>query len=79
MKNRPPYGSLKKSNPKKKTYTLKPTIKEWYCYICGKKLDNNYHLVSGNKSTDRVFLVCDNKCVDQIEEEYLIIKIKEIK
>jgi hypothetical protein len=52
---------------------------KWYCYICGKHLGKAYYLVSANESTDRVFLVCfGNKCEYQIEEGYILTKIKEL-
>jgi len=54
--------------------------KEWYCYLCGKILKNNYYLWSMRKSTDRVFLCC-SKCISQIniEGDCVINKVKEEK
>ena len=53
--------------------------KEWYCYICGKKLLKSYFLCSMANSTDRVFLICKNKyCIEQIDEkETIIIEVRE--
>ena len=55
--------------------------KEWYCYICGKKLKKVYFLISLSKSfaVDRVFLVCNKTCVEQIDMSFIpiIIKVRE--
>lgn len=55
-------------------------MKNWYCYVCGKKLSKNYYLCSMNNSTDRVFLVCKNKCIEQVDaKDMVIVKITEEK
>jgi len=52
-------------------------MKNWYCYVCGKKLLKNYCLVSMRNSTDRVFLV-HKKCSKQVEAiDVIIQEIKE--
>ena len=53
--------------------------KEWYCYLCGKILKDNYYLWSMSISTDRVFLCCHN-CINQIniEGDYFITNVKDI-
>lgn len=54
-------------------------MKKWRCYICGEDLTNNYCLVSENKYTDRVFLICyKNICIQRVAKEYTIIKVKEL-
>jgi len=53
--------------------------KKWYCYICGKKLRKSYFLISLDKSVDRVFLVCDENCLEAVDttDNPITIKIKE--
>ena len=53
-------------------------MKNWYCYVCGKKLLKSYYLCSMRNSTDRVFLVCKNKCVEQVDaKDMTIVEIRE--
>lgn len=55
--------------------------KKWYCYICGKKIKDIYHICTCGDRTDRGFLVCENQdCVIQIDDSLMIIrKVKEVK
>jgi len=42
---------------------------KWYCYICGKLIDSkSLFLVSMNESTDRVFVLCSQACVDRCDD-----------
>ena len=54
---------------------------KWYCYVCGRKLKKIYYLISTVSSTDRVFLVCDDRiCMEQVDtKDSFITKVKEIK
>ncbi len=53
--------------------------REWYCYVCGNKVDNEFLLWSMRDRTDRIFICClKNLCRKRIEGETLIIKVKEI-
>ena len=54
------------------------TIK-WYCYVCGSKIDKIFKLVSLNKETDRVFLLCEKSfCQEEVKNKNtLIMKVKQ--
>lgn len=45
---------------------------KWYCYVCGKRLSKKFILFSLNEATDRVFLVHEGTCKEQLCEEGLI-------
>jgi len=51
---------------------------EWYCYFCGEVLGDEFWLYSLNKSTDRVFLICNKKlCHEQADDkDVFMVKIK---
>ncbi len=37
--------------------------RDWYCYICGKPLEEDFVLWSLVERTDRVFLCCKNEII----------------
>lgn len=43
----------------------------WYCYVCGKPIRNDFFLFSLNDRTDRVFLCCSVSCKEEIDDEGL--------
>lgn len=53
-------------------------IAEWYCYMCGKKVGEEFYLWSMNDSTDRVFLGCSSGCMKLADDPMYIIKVKRL-
>ena len=54
-------------------------MKNWYCYVCGKKVSKTYYLYSMNDSTDRVFLICEKKCAElAYTKDISLVKITEL-
>ena len=54
--------------------TLRP---RWYCYVCGEPVGNSFRLFSMNDSTDRVFLVHEERCSDRVEEdENFVVRVR---
>ncbi len=46
----------------------KKAKRNWYCYICGKKIGDDIVLISPSNSTDRVFLCHLNKiCIGRVD------------
>jgi hypothetical protein len=43
----------------------------WYCYVCGKPIEQRFILASPAAKTDRVFLVHPD-CEEQVDDEYAI-------
>jgi len=50
----------------------------FYCYVCGKEIKGEYYLVSMKSPTDKVFLF-GTECIDRIDNEDYVTKVKEIK
>lgn len=43
------------------------TENEWYCYVCGERIEKQFVLASMTERTDRVFLV-HGHCAEQLDQ-----------
>jgi len=69
----------KKLRIKKKGMTNQKLEKQhhWYCYLCGKEVENDFLVWSLNDRTDRVFLLCSrDNCANQLGEDTIVINPK---
>ena len=50
---------------------------KWYCYICGKRISNEFLLWSLNDQIDRVFLLCNKEqCEERLGNDAIIIYVE---
>ena len=40
---------------------------EWYCYVCGGKIKEEFYLFSARDSTDRPFTACSLRCLAMVD------------
>jgi DNA-directed RNA polymerase subunit N (RpoN/RPB10) len=50
----------------------------WRCYVCGKPIGEEFACASMNIDTDRIFLMCSEKCTRQLDDAY-VLYVKKVK